>query len=179
MGSEYNPNFVIQMIENQDFDIIIDMMRFRDRRAEQLPDQLTAEPAPAAVQELEVFSDLAAQLPDPRQPFTIIFSSESTQKSGLMNRTFVCKYPQAGVPHFYKSESSKVITGYRCQCPQAGNPHFYFPVLSRSSEYPTSGVNALRRAILISTESSCRGGLGARSCVNALRRAILISTISF
>ena len=30
MGSEYNPNFVIQMIKNQDFDIIIDMMRFRD-----------------------------------------------------------------------------------------------------------------------------------------------------
>ena len=69
MGSEYNPNVVIQMIKNQDFDIIIDMMRFRDRRAEHLPDQLTAEPAPAAVQELEVFSDLAVQLPDPRQPF--------------------------------------------------------------------------------------------------------------
>ena len=101
MGSEYNPNFVIQMIKNQDFDIIIDMMRFRDRRAEHLTDQLTAEPAPAAVQELEVFSDLAAQLPDPRQPFTIIFSSESTQKSGLMNRTFVCQCPQTGNPHFY------------------------------------------------------------------------------
>ena len=101
MGSEYNPNFVIQMIENQDFDIIIDMMRFRDRRAEHLPDQLTAEPAPAAVQELEVFSDLAAQLPDPRQPFIIIFSSESTQKSGLMNRTFVSQCPQSGNPHFY------------------------------------------------------------------------------
>ena len=110
MGSEYNPNFVIQMIKNQDFDIIIDMMRFRDRRAEHLTDQLTAEPAPAAVQELEVFSDLAAQLPDPRQPFTIIFSSESTQKSGLMNRTFVCQCPQSGNPHFYAERS--ILSGW-------------------------------------------------------------------
>ena len=127
MGSEYNPNFVIQMIKNQDFDIIIDMMRFRDRRAEHLPDQLTAEPAPAAVQELEVFSDLAAQLPDPRQPFIIIFSSESTQKSGLMNRTFVC------------------------QCPQAGYPHFYTVKIVGSGLWSQWGVNALRRAILVST----------------------------
>ena len=126
MGSEYNPNFVIQMIENQDFDIIIDMMRFRDRRAEHLPDQLTAEPAPAAVQELEVFSDLAAQLPDPRQPFIIIFSSESTQKSGLMNRTFVCKCLLLGDPQFYSTFiDPEGLVKMGCQCPQPGNPHFY------------------------------------------------------
>ena len=101
MGSEYNPSFVIQMIENQDFDIIIDMMRLGDRCAELLTDQLPAELTSVAVQELKVFSDLAVQLPDPRQPFIIIFSSESTQKSGLMNRTFVCKCPQSGNPHFY------------------------------------------------------------------------------
>ena len=53
----------------QAFDIIIDMMCLRDRRAELLPDQLPAELATVAVQELEVFSDLAVQLPDPRQPF--------------------------------------------------------------------------------------------------------------
>ena len=53
----------------QTFDIIIDMMRLRDRRAELFSDQLPAQLAPVAVQELEVFSDLAVQLPDPRQPF--------------------------------------------------------------------------------------------------------------
>ena len=53
----------------QAFDIIIDMMRLRDRRAELLPDQLPAELASAAAQKLEIFSDLAVQLPDPRQPF--------------------------------------------------------------------------------------------------------------
>ena len=52
----------------QAFDIIIDMMRHRDRRAELLSDQLPAELTTVAVQELEVFSDLAVQLPDPRQP---------------------------------------------------------------------------------------------------------------
>ena len=52
----------------QAFDIIIDMMRFRCRRAELLSDQLPAELATVAVQELEVFSDLAVQLPDTRQP---------------------------------------------------------------------------------------------------------------
>ena len=53
----------------QAFDIIIDMMRLGDRRAELLPDQLPAELTSVAVQELKVFSDLAVQLPDPRQPF--------------------------------------------------------------------------------------------------------------
>ena len=46
----------------QAFDIIIDMMRLGDRRAELLPDQLPAELASVAVQELEVFSDLAVPL---------------------------------------------------------------------------------------------------------------------
>ena len=52
----------------QAFDIVINMMRLRGRRAELLHNQLPAELAPVAVQELEVFPDLAVQLPDPRQP---------------------------------------------------------------------------------------------------------------
>ena len=46
----------------QAFDIIIDMMCLRDRRAELFSDQLPAQLAPVAVQELEVFSDLAVPL---------------------------------------------------------------------------------------------------------------------
>ena len=54
----------------QAFDIVIDMVRFRYVRAELLADQLPADLAPIAVQELEVFSNLPVQFSDPRHPLT-------------------------------------------------------------------------------------------------------------
>ena len=63
-----------------------------------------------------------------------------------------------------------------CQCPISGHPHFYTSAWSRMTQPLPACVNALTRAILISTgmneiqENLTEG-------VNALTRAILISTL--
>ena len=63
----------------------------------------------------------------------------------------------------------------KCQCPQSGNPHFY---TTGDIGYLLKNicVNALNRAILISTDQATTSGEGV-TCVNALSRAILISTL--
>ena len=63
-----------------------------------------------------------------------------------------------------------------CQCPQSGDTHFY-EELHNASEQVIMGVNALNRAILISTSHLFNVQPKNKSCVNALSRAILISTM--
>ena len=65
-----------------------------------------------------------------------------------------------------------------CQCPQSGNPHFYVLGDDVVMGVDKPCVNALSRAILISTLTR-QTYLRSRHCVNALSRAILISTIYF
>ena len=89
-----------------------------------------------------------------------------------------CQCPVSGYPHFYVPYSNKQIAeGDLCQCPISGYPHFYdgTPV---KMDIKSSGVNALSRAIPISTLMSLRWRK-AVYCVNALSRAIPISTFAF
>ena len=91
--------------------------------------------------------------------------------------------------------------GRLCQCPSAGNPHFYFAGgyalaggFNKDVSMPFSGqspflpggkegadeqcicVNALQRAIPISTAQKGETTWQMQECVNALQRAIPIST---
>ena len=62
-----NDHLIIGIVV-QAFDVVIDVVRFRDVRAVLFSDQTPAELAPIAIQELEVLPDLAVQLSDPCHP---------------------------------------------------------------------------------------------------------------
>ena len=65
---------------------------------------------------------------------------------------------------------------FMCQCPSTGNPHFYTPVIGGRVPLRV-GVNALQRAIPISTSPFPGAMKTSWQCVNALQRAIPISTV--
>ena len=86
-----------------------------------------------------------------------------------------CQCPQSGDPHFYRAWRTHIRPDQRsCQCPQSGDPHFYKILVPEEAGWFC--VNALSRAILISTSFIRRESDCYRFCVNALSRAILIST---
>ena len=63
----------------------------------------------------------------------------------------LCQCPQSGEPHFYVKRSCSVnFAASGCQCPQSGNPHFY-KITDEDGNVVVKCVNALSRAILIST----------------------------
>ena len=100
---------------------------------------------------------------------------------------------------FLCDEEKAIICDFLCQCPRTGNHHFY-TLQGQKSRFATEGVNALERAIIISTKVQQRriyrydvcqcprtgnhhfyfrviaGQDTVTGCVNALERAIIIST---
>ena len=86
----------------------------------------------------------------------------------------MCQCPQTGHTHFYGAleffDEDKAET---CQCPQTGRTHFY---KYGSNVAKVSGVNALKRATLISTVTAESLSTSSTKRVNALKRATLIST---
>ena len=60
--------------------------------------------------------------------------------------------PSVGQSSFLHEEiSEKAHQQILCQCPQSGNPHFYGSLRSQQPSASLVCVNALNRAILIST----------------------------
>ena len=89
----------------------------------------------------------------------------------------MCQCPSTGNPHFYaNSEILQLGHVFECQCPSTGNPHFYDLRYRRREKFRGICVNALQRAIPISTLGELIRKLNAEYCVNALQRAIPIST---
>ena len=85
--------------------------------------------------------------------------------------------PSVGQSSFllYSVNSGESDREIVCQCPQSGNPHFYRIKLD-NLDCVISRVNALSRAILISTKGTMNNLFESLNGVNALSRAILIST---
>ena len=115
-----------------------------------------------------------------------ILISTASQISPTMKHRRVCQCPQSGNPHFYQDHGKKdkklrncvnalsrailISTGGRflvgikntilCQCPQSGNPHFYVLGDDVVMGVDKPCVNALSRAILISTQGRAEGRHG-------------------
>ena len=85
--------------------------------------------------------------------------------------------PYIGLYSFLHTEfQGKTSWKNRCQCPTSGFTHFYPAKLQIVTQTPM-GVNALHRALLISTSLEWTVH-GQQPCVNALHRALLISTLA-
>ena len=70
------------------------------------------------------------------------------------NSPGLCQCPSTGNPHFYACKSVRISYPTAvCQCPSTGNPHFY-PFRGCDGCLCFSRVNALQRAIPISTVPS-------------------------
>ena len=123
-------------------------------------------------------------------------------KKVVANKNGLCQCPTSGFTHFY-TYKKKIYCGFiyyvsmpyiglysfllstcactgsnfrRCQCPTSGFTHFYIRNF-KVKQVGKTGVNALHRALLISTSLEWTVH-GQQPCVNALHRALLISTKS-
>ena len=86
--------------------------------------------------------------------------------------------PKSGGSHFYLAylEPDQIaLVVY--QCPKSGGSHFYSHCLIGRYEQLIMGINALSRAVLISTWYDNRTEISVQKCINALSRAVLISTL--
>ena len=76
-----------------------------------------------------------------------------------------CQCPSTGNPHFYAWMKPKMKTMSRsCQCPSTGNPHFYVSSVNEEGVALCDRVNALQRAIPISTRSRMKSCLKRQRC---------------
>ncbi len=87
----------------------------------------------------------------------------------------MCQCPASGNHHFHFGGRMKKEILALCQCPASGNHHFHL-VRMQKKKLVKRRVNALHRAIIISTHTFYDENGNERGCVNALHRAIIIST---